>query len=270
MPKFERDVELDAQLSVLAYKDDGGEALAAYSKERGIDQAKSIGLAVTLLKYLLQNPEYRVAYDARVAELSAEKGITIPEGPITPGCDCDYCELQRTRGVKDPELSTKENVFVPNLEQDSQMVAVAHTADNDELEAVTKGFGLTVDEGIERGKRLAVYCLDNPEYQKALDKRSDEIIAERKATLPTPAETEAMKRLGLEPSKELAVFIDQLADDALAGGPLSKPYVAAGAIRVDSKELIHHGFADLNAVYIDRTKFKQVFDANSGSSQLNN
>jgi hypothetical protein len=175
-----------------------------------------------------------------------------------PTCTCDHCNAERT-----------QKVYVENLELDSTLAALATLGDEAALEAATKRFGLTVDEGIIRGKRLVVHLLDNPEYQKALDKRSDEIIAERKATLPTPAETEAIKRLGLEPSKELAVFIDQLADDAIAGGPLSKPYVTAGAIRVESRELIP-GFADLNAVYIDRTKFRQVFDANSGSSYLNN
>jgi hypothetical protein len=175
-----------------------------------------------------------------------------------PTCTCDYCNAERT-----------QKVYVENLELDSTLAALAALDDDAALEAATKRFGLTVDEAIIRGKRLAVHLLDNPEYQKALDKRSDEIIAERKATLPTPAETEAIKRLGLEPSKELAVFIDQLADDAIAGGPLSKPYVDAGAILVKATEIIP-GFVDLSAVYIDRTKFKQVFDANSGGSYLNN
>lgn len=178
-----------------------------------------------------------------------------------PSCTCDYCNAERS-----------QKIFVPNLEQDATMAAIAIDSDDDELEDAVKSFGLTVDEGIIRGKRLTVYLLDNPEYQEALDKRVDEIITERRTKAskgPTKAETESMQKLGLEPSKELAAFLDQLADDAVKGGPLSKPYVDSGAIVIHSQDVVP-GIVALNAVCFHKTKFAEVFNNKSGSSQLNN
>lgn len=148
------------------------------------------------------------------------------------------------------------------------MAAVACDGDNDELAAVTKSFGLTIDEGIIRGKRLAVYLLDNPEYQEALDKRIDEISSERRAKKGTTKD-ETLQALGLEPSKELAAFLDQLSEDAAVGGPLSKPYLDAGAMVVQKQDLIP-GVCELSAVCFHKTKFAELFNRNQGSSQLNN
>lgn len=268
---FERDLEFEAQASVLANVDDDGTALAEYSKQVGVSASKSLGLASTLFRYLIENPEYRERFDKRVAEISAERGIKVEEESITPGCKCDYCEYARIVGrVPDPEVTQK--VFSENLELDSTITAVAVDGDNEELEAVIAQLGLTIDEGIIRGKRLAVYLLDNPEYQEALDKRSDEIIAERRAKAsksPTKTETENLIKLGLEPSKELALFLDQLADDAVKGGPLSKPYVDSGAIVIRSQDVIP-GVVALNAVCFHKTKFAEVFNNKSESSQMNN
>jgi hypothetical protein len=264
-----RDLETDAQLYVLVEEEDDGKSFDDYCVEHKLSEPAVLGLAATLLPYLIANDVYRVKFNARVSEIATEKGIAIKEGDITPGCKCDYCEYARLVGhVKGPEATQK--VFIPNLEHDALMAAVAIEGDDDELETVTKSLGLTVDEGIIRGKRLAVYLLDNPEYQAALDKRVEEIQAERKETNQDAGKKEAVRKLGLEPTPELIEFIDALTEDASKGGPLSKPYVDAGAIVVHNKTIdLPAGIGEftVNGVALSKTRFKEVYLG--GSSQMN-
>ena len=264
-----RDFEIDAQLTVLAYKDDDGEAFIAYCESHNIPRELSLALGATLFPYLIAHDEYRANYDRRVEELSKELNIEVPEGEITPGCKCDYCEYARISGrVKDPEVTQK--VFIPNLEQDAIMTAIALDNDNDKLEAACKNFGLSVDEGIIRGTRLAVYLLDNPDYKKALETRVEELVAERQETRGDEAKEQAVRNLGLDPSEELIEFIDTLTEDAKRGGALSKPYLASGAIVIHEATIPIPGIGDFvtKSINLHKTKFKEVY-LGGGSSQMN-